>query len=139
MFRKIFVDSSAWIAFAAEKEPRHVVVVQTVKQCLERGDLLFTSNDVVDETITRLIYTVGYQKASLFLKYFLENLKKNTLRQLWTDEQVQMEAFGLVEKFAEHKFSLTDATTVVLMKRFHIETILTLDSDFAKIGIPVLP
>lgn len=139
MPRKIFVDSSAWIAFAAEKEPRHVVVVKTVKRCLGGGDLLFTSNDVVDETITRLLYTVGFQKASLFLKYFLENLKKDTLRQLWTDEQVQMEAFGLVEKFAEHKLSLTDATTVVLMKRFNIDSLITLDSDFIKIGIPVLP
>ena len=59
--------------------------------------------------------------------------------QLWSDEEIQEMAFEVLKKFREHKLSLTDATSVVLMDRFDIDLILTLDDDFKKIGISSLP
>jgi len=44
-----------------------------------------------------------------------------------------------LDKYAEHRFSLTDATIAVLVKKHHIKTILTTDGGFSKIGLDVLP
>ncbi len=136
---KIFVDSSAWIAFAIHDEPRHKDVVNVVEEALKGSTVLFTSNDVVDETVTRLVTSVGFHKAKSFYTPFRQNIKNGFVRQLWVDEVLQGEAWRLLEKFSDQVLSFTDATTVVLMKRFNIGTLITLDSDFIKIGIPVLP
>ena len=63
----------------------------------------------------------------------------NSLVQFWIDEEIQNEAFELVQKFSEHRLSLTDATSIALIKKFSIESIISLDTDFIKVGIPTLP
>ncbi|MBI3290078.1 hypothetical protein HYZ78_01650 [Candidatus Microgenomates bacterium] len=66
-------------------------------------------------------------------------LEKGAIVQLWTNEEIQNEAFGVVQKYAEHKLSLTDATTIALVRRFNIERVISLDSDFVKVGIATSP
>lgn len=136
---KIFIDSSAWIAFAVGAEPRHKEILRSVEEALKASAGLFTSNDVVDETLTRLVTTVGFHKTKLFYTHLGLHIKKGYVRQLWVDEVLQGQAWEVLEKFSDHKLSFTDATSIAIMKRYAIPKILTLDSDFAKIGVPVLP
>lgn len=89
-----------------------------------------TSNDVVDETTTRLIYDTNIKIAGRFINFIKEGVKSHSLVQLWVD---------LVQKFSEHKLSLTDATTIILVNRFNIKSVVSLDSDFKKVGLQVLP
>ena len=139
MYRKVFIDSSAWIAHALRGERFHEEMRKLVKELVSDGCMLFTSNDVIDETVTRLLSQTNFHIVKTFIGFMRQAVKTKTLVELWSDEQVQEEGLNLVEKYFDHRVSLTDATTVVLMKRFHIETILTLDSDFTKIGLRVLP
>lgn len=136
---KIFIDSSAWIAFAVGDEPRHKEVLHSIEEALNASTALFTSNDVVDETLTRLVTTVGFHKTNLFYTRLGLLIKKGYVRQLWVDEILQGQAWQTLEKFSDHKLSFTDATSIAIMKRYAILKILTLDSDFTKVGIPVLP
>lgn len=136
---KIFIDTSAWIAFAVGDEPRHKEVLRSIEEALKDSAALFTSNDVVDETLTRLVTTVGFHKTKLFYTRLGIHMKKGYVRQLWVDEVLQEQAWQVLEKFSDHRLSFTDATSIAIMKRYAIPKILTLDSDFAKIGIPVLP
>jgi len=137
--RKLFVDASFWIAYSSHDDKNHKEIDNLFSHYLSSDTELCTSNDVVDETVTRLAYDVGWYKAKLFIEYFQTAIKKKVIVQFWTDEEIQDEAFSLLEKFKDHKLSLTDATSVVIMKRFKIDTILTLDDDFQKIGISSLP
>ncbi|MBI4067080.1 type II toxin-antitoxin system VapC family toxin [Candidatus Gottesmanbacteria bacterium] len=137
--RKLFIDTSAWIAYSAKDDKNHSKIVHLFSKYLSNEIEIYTSNDIVDETVTRLAYDVGWYKARSFIEYFQIAVMKKMIIQVWTDEQIQYEAFSLLEKYKDHKFSLTDATSVVILRRFKIDLILTLDSDFRKIGISSLP
>lgn len=139
MANKIFVDTSAWISYLGSDQPKHINVKNLIKQFIKDGVVICTSNDVIDETTTRFIYDTNIKITQQFINLIKNSITKNNLVQLWVDEQVQAEAFEIVVKFAEHKLSLTDATTIVLMNRFNIDSIISLDSDFKKVGIKTLP
>ena len=137
---KIFIDSSAWIAYSFEKEIQHKDFVQSINQAGKSKFILYTSNDVVDETYTRLRYYVGWHMAKKFIDYIQKSILAKIVIQLWTNEQVQLDAIKTLEKYADHDLSLTDATTTVLAKNFRITTILTTDyTHFTTLGFRVLP
>lgn len=135
---QVFIDSSAWIAYYLSDEPDHVRVKNLIKGLVKEGKVIIISNDIIDETVTFLIY----HKPLLAIK-FIDFIKKalltGNITQLWVDEEIQDEAFEIVQKFAEHKLSLTDATTIALVKKYSIQSIISLDSDFAKIKAPLFP
>ncbi len=136
---KVFVDTSAWIAYISIDDAYHRSVYRAMKTATEEASLICTSNYVFDETVTRLLYDAPWKYASVFIKFISQSVTKKTIVKLLVDEQVEAEAITVVEKYHEHKLSFTDATTVALVKRFNIDTVLTLDSDFVKIGLRVLP
>lgn len=135
---QVFIDSSAWLAYYLSDEPDHIRVKNIIKKSSKEGKIIVTSNDIVDETVTFLIYNKP-QLVRKFIDFVQKAITANALVQLWVNEEIQEEAFGIVAKFAEHKLSLTDATTISLAKKFNIEAILTLDSDFTKVKAPVFP
>lgn len=139
MVKKVFIDTSAWISYSLKGEKYHEEVKEFISQMIEEGVMLFTSNDVVDETVTRLVYDTNPKITRNFIDFIEENIRKKSVVQLWADEQTQAEAFLLIGKYDDQKISLTDATTVVFVTRFKIDSILSLDSDFVKLGLSVLP
>lgn len=139
MGRKIFIDTSAWISYSLSGQSQHSTIRNMIKKYIKDKVIICTSNDVIDETVTRLIYNTDIKVAEKFINLIIDGIKNNNLIQLWVDEEIQNEAYGLVKKFSEHKLSLTDATTIVLMKRSSIESVISLDSDFKKVGIATLP
>lgn len=137
---KIFIDSSAWIAYSFQKEIQHKDFVQLINQANKSKSILYTSNDVIDETYTRLRYYVGWHIAKKFIDYFHSLQRSKFLIQLWTNEKIQSEAFRLLNKFNDHDLSLTDATSTTLMHNSGIITILTTDyKHFTTLGFRVLP
>ena len=138
MSPKAFIDSSAWIAYYFSDEPGHIRVKNIIKNFVKENFILATSNDVIDETVTLLIYAKP-KLATKFIEFIKKNISANTITQLWVNEEIQNKAFEIVEKYAEHKLSLTDATTIALVKKHNIEAVISLDSDFIKVGINTLP
>lgn len=139
MTRTVFIDTSAWISYILSRQPRHSTIKNLIKQFVKNNTVIYTSNDVIDETTTRLIYDTNSKIVERFVNFITDGAKRGSILQLWVDEEIQGQAFELVQKFSEHRLSLTDATTVSLAKKFNIEAILTLDSDFTKIKAPVFP
>lgn len=139
MANKIFVDTSAWISYFGSDQPKHINIKSLIKRSIKDGEVICTSNDVIDETVTRFIYNTDIKRTQEFINFIKSSITKNNLIQLWVDEQIQAEAFEIAQKFGEHKLSLTDATTIVLMSRFNIDAVISLDSDFRKAGIKALP
>ena len=137
--QKIFVDASFWIAILLTNEPNHEKLASLFKKLRAEGHSMFISNDVIDEVVTRMVYKNQFKGMEKFIGIVQQGIEELALVQLWVDGVVQEEAFRLVEKFYEHRMSLIDATSIVLMKRFKIDSILTLDEDFRKVGMKVLP
>lgn len=137
--RKVFIDTSAWISYCLSGQPKHSTVKKAIKQLIKDNVIICTSNDVIDETATRLIYDTNIKIVEKFINLIKTGQEANNLVQLWVDEEIQEEAFELAQKFAEHKLSLTDATTIALVKKYSIDSIISLDSDFAKVKAPLFP
>lgn len=138
-YKKLLVDTSAWLSFLLKNEQFHQQIKIIFAEEQKKGSVFYTTNDIVDETVTRLIYDNNRKIALQFMDFVEEGIKSKVLVQFWTDEEIQEEAFESIRKFKDQKLSLTDATSVVIMKRFKLDSILTLDSDFKKIGIPSMP
>lgn len=137
---KIFVDTSAWLAYSIPKDPYHKEFTRLFNEAVSSRSPLFTSNDVADETYTRFRYDSGWNYAKQFINHLQRALQTKSVVQLWIDESVQAEAFALAEKYKDHKLSLTDISSAVLMKNFHITTVFTLDSKhFTALGFKALP
>lgn len=126
------------MAYYLSDEPDHIRIKNLIKRSIKDQAEIVTSNDIVDETVTNFIY-LKPQIAKKFIGFISKSITTNSLTQLWVDEEIQNQAFELVQKFSEHKLSLTDATTIVLMKDFGIESVISLDSDFKKVGVLSLP
>lgn len=125
---RLFVDTSAWYAYVNHSDPDHGVV----KRALESfAGTLVTSNFVFDETITLVRYRLNHRIA-LRVGEFLLNVNEVDL--LHVESEDEDEAWKLFKKRRDQTYSFTDCTTFALMKRFKINLVAALDSDFVTEG-----
>jgi predicted nucleic acid-binding protein len=98
-----------------------------------------TNNYVIDETATRLRYGLGLQAALRYRRMLQAAVGAGTLRISWVDERAEAEAWRVLEKYADVKLSLTDATCAVTARAARATEIFGCDSDFEALGFVVLP
>ncbi len=129
---KIFVDTSAFIAFILDREFLHEQVSKQYSLYKQEKAYFFTSDYVLDELFTQCLYKAGRYHAKEAIALIDEITTHNELTVLEIDSHTFKKAQEIFLKFSEHKISFTDATTYVLYKDFALDEIFTLDSDFKK-------
>lgn len=136
---RIFIDSSAWLAFMLQGEPNHKEVVKLMADETKSGTRFFTCDYVLDEVFTRLITTQGLRSIKKFDQLIKKAEEQKQLLILWTDATLFKKAWGYFVKFHEHKLSFTDSLIVAMVKDFKINIVLSLDQGFKKVGFNVRP
>jgi uncharacterized protein len=131
--QRLFVDTSAWFAYANAKDPAHVAVLKTIQTFRGR---LTTSNFVFDETVTLCRYRLGHDSAARFGDALLMPATVDLIRVTPADEQA---AWALFCQRPDQGYSFTDCTSFVLMRRLEIVTALALDEDFRSEGFQTVP
>lgn len=131
---KVFIDTSAFVALFVEKELLHGKTAKKYYDYRQERDIFFTSNFVLDELFTRLLFyrEIDVAKQTQKLK---DAIGINELTALQIDETLFEKSIGIFLKFSEHKISFTDATTYVLYRDFALDEIFTLDRDFKKMRV----
>ena len=131
---KIFIDTSAFVALLVEKETDHKVVAKKYHDYRQKRAILFTSDYVLDELFTRLLY---YQQVDIkkYIQRLKESISKGEVTVLRVDEALFEKALEAFLKFSDHKVSFTDATSYALLKDFSLDEIFTLDDDFKKMRV----
>lgn len=132
---KLFLDTSAFIALEDRSESRHLHAKRYFEQ-LTVSDRLFTSSYVVDETITRLRYTIGAAAAMGFAETVL---KGRLYSVLYIDARLEQAGLGVLKRFRDKKLSFTDCTTIALVQAERLDAVFAFDDDFAKVGLRVVP
>lgn len=135
---KLFVDTSAWIAFFAPKDAHHDHAREAFAELLSRNALVVTSNYIVDETVTWLRMRAGHADAVAFRDIITRSQEASRLHLAWVSESIEQKAWEL---FTEHnglKLSLTDCTSAVLAVELRLP-LWTYDGDFAALGSRVWP
>jgi uncharacterized protein len=130
---RLFVDTSAWFAFANRDDPEHKGVAALLGK--PRGRLI-TSNFIFDETVTLCQHRLGHLVAEKVGSALLDNARVDLLRITPEDENAAWELFC---KRPDHAYSFTDCTSFVIMRRLGIKTAAALDDDFASEGFESLP
>lgn len=136
---KLFVDTGPLVARIYAPDAKHKESVEVFRRISERTlpyRLLFTSNFVADEVVTRLLYEAGHAAAFQGLRLLRESAM---LRVVHVTEEDERLADGVFAKYADHRISYTDCTSKVVMERAGIDTAFSFDKDFEVMGLTRIP
>lgn len=128
---RVFVDSSAWIAFFNKNDDFHSPAVKFFK----KRPNLFSSNIVLHETVAHLQNRVSWRAAETAADSILNPLLVELMCVLKKEEEQAFEKY----KKGQKKISFVDWTNLVLMKKNKLKKIFAFDRHFAKMGLEVVP
>lgn len=96
----------------------------------------FTSNFVLDETFTLLARRSTYDFAAERARKLFESASLSILR---PDENDELAALELFQKYADQSVSFTDCVSFVLMKKRNIKCAFSFDHHFTIAGFDIEP
>jgi uncharacterized protein len=134
--RSVFVDTSAFVALRNAAEAEHERARVALSDLLAEGAALFTSNYVFAETYTALMVRVGRGEAIEWGRRFRASGAIELVR---LDEEVESDAWEILERHGDKRWSYVDATSFALIEREGNEEALAFDAHFGQRGLRVLP
>lgn len=133
---KLFIDTWAWLSLRDKKESRHDEINDFYRKFRERRGMIYTSDYVLDETITMLFKRLPFDMAEASLTKINEAIEEGYLQVEWVAPERFEKAKGLRLKYHDKpKISFTDLTSMVVMKEIGINDILTEDEHFEHVGM----
>ena len=112
----IFIDTSAFLAISNEKDAYHTKAVEFLHSIIDAKKFtrIITSDYVIDETVTRILFAVGHGAAPVWIK----NIGASTVLEiLRVDGEIFDRGIELFEKYSEKSLSFTDCTSFALMEK----------------------
>lgn len=128
---KVFVDTSAWYALMDKDDAHHETAWATFPHLLKRTQGLTTTNHVVGETYTLIRSSLGYRKAWEFMDLLGQSRR---VERLFTPDNMEVEAYGLLKKYAAQDFSFVDATSFIWMRVLKLREVFAFDRHFRVMG-----
>ncbi len=132
----IFIDTGAFLARYLERDAHHARAIKAWKKLPRKGSRTYTSNFVLDETITLLGRRSDYHFAAERARNLYASRSLEVLRPNHEDE---IDALRWFEKFSDQDVSLTDCVSFVLMKKNRIKTAFAFDRHFVLAGFEIWP
>ena len=132
---KIFVDTSGWVALFVKNDVNHKKAISIFQELKEAKALIYTSDYVIDETITTILVRGNY-KQSLIAGNALFN--SEIIKYIYVAPEYLEPAWKLYQKYKDKKFSFTDVTSFVISKSFNISKVFTFDKNFYQAGFELL-
>jgi len=132
----IFIDTGAFLARYIQRDQYHDAATEHWKTLRKDRRQCFTSNFVLDETITLLARRSTYQFAAERGRNLYESASLSVLR---PDENDEFAALELFQKYADKRVSFTDCVSFVLMKKQNIKCAFSFDRHFTIAGFEVEP
>jgi predicted nucleic acid-binding protein len=135
--RRVFLDTSGWLSVLATRERRHKASLGVYRRVLEAGSGFVTTNLVIAEMYLLL---TRYRGADAALQ-FLDALKRDAAHEVhFVTPALQERAVDRwLRPFADHGFSLADATSFELMRELGLTQAMALDQHFSVAGFERIP
>lgn len=128
---KVFIDSSAWIAYFNSDDDFHSQALEFFK----KRPRLVTSNVVLHEAVVHLENRVGRKAAERAAVHILNPL---LVELIVISKETENKSLAKYQGGSK-KISFVDWTNFVLMKEHNIKKIFAFDEDFKKMGLGVVP
>lgn len=135
----IFVDTSAFLAIVNEKDDNHLAAKRFLEE-IQMGKVkvknIITSDYIIDETLTRIRYSVGHKEA---VEWGGGILASKVIDRMEIGKEIFELAWDIFAKYDDKKLSFTDCTSFALMKKRGIEKVSAFDGDFERMGFVLMP
>ena len=123
-----FADTGGWFALFVAEDMNHAVAATWFAQ---QTQALFTTNYVVDETLT-LLRSRGQAAAALAVGRQFFNGSLATVYYL-TEEDIRA-SWQVFSRYADKEWSFTDCTSKVIMEKLGITEAFAFDHHFRQFG-----
>ena len=136
MAAELFVDTSAWYALAVSSAPQHRKVAESLRDRIEGGARIVTTNLIVAETHVLLMRRTNRKVALTFVRTVgrAPNIVVTS-----SPEYEESAVTDWLERFEDQSFSFTDAVSFAVMTDRGVREALALDHHFAVAGFEVVP
>ncbi len=132
----IFVDTGAFLARYLPRDQHHEVARAAWRELSSRRWPVYTSNFVLDETITLLGRWASPEFAGDRAEELLASVGLAILR---PDAEDELDALAFFRKFGDQRASFTDCVSFALMRRHEIPRAFGFDRHFLQAGFELWP
>jgi predicted nucleic acid-binding protein len=125
MIEEIFADTSGFVALGNEDDSFHIQASKILSSLYPFK--FITTNYVIAETITRLLFDTHHKNAVAFGEMLFSS--KN-IEIVYVDEDTEAKAWSLFKKYSDKEFSFVDCTSFVVMQNRYIKSAFSCDKHF---------
>ncbi len=133
--RRVFVDSSVYLALLDVDDEHHRQATALLQQLAQARYRQFTTNVLLIESHALILSVLGRARAAQFLQD-MEESNTVVIRVRAADEE---RAKQILFQYTDKEFSFADAISFVVMERLAIPLAFTFDRDFTQYGLTVIP
>ena len=130
---EVFVDTSALFALLVDTDDNHEAARAAAPSLRDQDASLVTSSFVVLETVTLLQTRIGVAAVRIFYRDVLPLLKV-----AWINEDLLHRAMSALLASSHRRVSLTDWSSITLMRERGIVHVFAFDDDFASQGLELV-
>lgn len=136
----IFVDTSAWIALFNLKDKHHKIAIEYFLTRRNNNIGFITSNFILDETLTWLLYDIGYAAAIDFYTELSKLIQSEIVKLERISEKIESQAWKVFKQYnVDKSWSYTDCTSKMVMEILSSVEVFAFDSDFDQMGFIRVP
>ena len=128
---KLFVDTSAWVAYADPNDRWHAAASKAMTGSIGARVTFVTTDYVLDETITLLLYHAGRRQA---IDFGDNVLKSRQVRLVRVDKEIWDQAWQLFKRYDDKSWAFTDCTSFVVMRQMGLQRAFAFDRHFEQAG-----
>jgi len=132
----MFADTSGWCALLDSSDQNHPGAAKLWREISGATAKIYTSDYVLDETITLIRRKIGHGPAVQFIRSIMASRIVEILR---VTEAAWQDAWQMFEKQRDKDYSFTDCTSFVLMKQNGLSRSFAFDRHFTQAGFLLIP
>lgn len=132
---KVFIDTSGWVALFIANDQYHEKAVSIIKDLKKIKAQLFTSDYIIDETVTTILGRSNHKQSVLAGEYIINS---KILQIITVYAEYFQPAWKRYKHYKDKEFSLTDVTSFTIMKTLNIHKSFTFDRDFEQAGFEIV-
>ena len=132
---KIFVDTSAWVALFVRNDKNHHRAASIFDKIKKNNLILYTSDYVIDETITMILTRSNHERALITGEALLES---SFVKIIYVVPDYLQTTWELFKKYKDKKFSFTDVSCFAIMRGLKLRQAFSFDHEFVQAGIELI-